>query len=263
MIILLINTYWGIKMFNNTPNKSCFIITPIGNSNSAIRRKIDGLIEEVIEPVLKELKYDVIVSHRISESGSMTNAIIKGVYESDLVIANLTGNNPNVMYEVALRHASAKPIIHITENINDLPFDINDQRTIEYTDDMAGAHKLKDDLRNMINKVDYNKPVDNPVTLALEKRDLVNIPEGTSSKEFSEVLYQMKDDIKQINRDLTLLKKRNNTEDYEDYKKYINASNHFYIKDIEDAMLEYYLNNKEQIDAGEQYVKKIINKEEE
>lgn len=195
-------------MFNSTSSKSCFIITPIGNSNSAIRRKIDGLIEEVIEPVLKEMNYDVSVSHRISESGSMTNAIIKGVYESDLVIANLTGNNPNVMYEVALRHASAKPIIHITENLNDLPFDINDQRTIEYIDDMAGAHKLKEDLRIMINKVDYNKLVDNPVTIALEKRDLVNVPEGATVKDFSDVLYQIKDDISMLKRDVISLRNK-------------------------------------------------------
>ena len=240
MIILLINTYWGIKMFNNTPNKSCFIITPIGNSNSAIRRKIDGLIEEVIEPVLKELKYDVIVSHRISESGSMTNAIIKGVYESDLVIANLTGNNPNVMYEVALRHASAKPIIHITENINDLPFDINDQRTIEYTDDMAGAHKLKDDLRNMISNIDFSKLVDNPVTIALEKRNLVNIPEGTTAKDFSDVLYQIKDDINMLKRDVTSLRNKS------------------YHESMEDIILRNYMENEDVYDYTTSLLKKNI-----
>ncbi len=239
-------------MFNNTQNRRCFIITPIGNSNSAIRRKIDGLIEEVIEPVLKELKYDVNVSHRISESGSMTNAIIKGVYESDLVIANLTGNNPNVMYEVALRHASAKPIIHITENINDLPFDINDQRTIEYTDDMAGAHKLKDDLRNMINKVDYNKLVDNPVTLALEKRDLVNIPEGTTAKDFSNVLFQLHDDIKQIKRELAQFKEENKENDKR--KNNVKASKKVNVSDIYGISL-FDFDNEEQekifIDATE------------
>lgn len=186
--------------------KSCFIITPIGANGSVIRRKIDGLIEEVIQPVLDKLCYDMIVSHKISESGSMTNAIIKGVYESDLVIANLTGNNPNVMYEVALRHASAKPIIHITENIGELPFDINDQRTIEYTDDMAGARKLKDDLEIMISNIRFGEPVENPVTCALEKRDLVNIPEGTSSKDFSELLYQLKDDMKQIKKEMSSIK---------------------------------------------------------
>lgn len=163
-------------MEENT-NKKCFVITPIGPANSSIRRKIDGLIDEVIEPVMKELGYEVEVSHRISESGTMTAAIINRVYNSDLVIANLTGNNPNVMYEVALRHASAKPIIHITENVAELPFDVNDQRTIQYADDMFGAMELKETLKKMVMGIDFSILSNNPVTDALGKRDVVNVPQ--------------------------------------------------------------------------------------
>lgn len=158
-------------------NKKCFVITPIGPANSPIRRKIDGLIDEVIEPVMQELGYEVEVSHRISESGTMTAAIINRVYNSDLVIANLTGNNPNVMYEVALRHASAKPIIHITENVAELPFDVNDQRTIQYADDMFGAMELKETLKKMVMGIDFSILSNNPVTDALGKRDVVNVPQ--------------------------------------------------------------------------------------
>lgn len=196
-------------MPNTNDKKTCFIITPIGSTGSAIRRKTDGIIEEVIEPILDELGYKIVVSHRIDESGSVTNAIIRGVYESDLVIANLTGNNPNVMYEVALRHASAKPIIHIAENVTDLPFDINDQRTIEYTDDMAGACKLKDDLKKQIQNIRYDEIVENPVTHALEKKNLVNIPE-TASKDLSDMLYQMLDNVKQIKNEMKVVKEFKN-----------------------------------------------------
>ena len=185
--------------------KKCFIITPIGGNGSAIRRKIDGIIDEVIEPVLNEFDYEMRVSHRINDSGSVTNTIIRDVYESDLVIANLTGNNPNVMYEVALRHASAKPIIHITENISDLPFDINDQRTIPYTDDMAGAFQLKEDLKIMIQNINFSEPALNPITLALEKKNLVNIPES-ASKDFEDMLFQLTDDMKQLRKEVTYIK---------------------------------------------------------
>ncbi|MBQ9766148.1 MAG: hypothetical protein IJW18_08120 [Lachnospiraceae bacterium] len=193
--------------------KTCFIITPIGGNGTAIRRKIEGIIDEVIEPVLSELNYIVSVSHRINEPGSVSREIIKNVYESDLVIANLTGNNPNVMYEVALRHASAKPIIHITENISDLPFDINDQRTIEYADDMAGAYQLKIDLREMIKCIEFDKPAANPITLALEEKNLVNIPESTS-KDFGDMLIQLTDDIRQIKKEVAITKESNRFNDY-------------------------------------------------
>jgi len=181
--------------------KKCFVITPIGKSDSITRRKIDGLIKEVIRPVVGGLGFEVIVSHEINESGTMTSRIIKEIYNCELVIANLTGNNPNVMYEVALRHASSKPIIHITENISELPFDINDQRTIEYTDDMWGTSDLKERLQLMIQSIEFNKPASNPITEALEKKDLLNIPTGTSI-DFETFMLGIKDDIKMMRKEL-------------------------------------------------------------
>lgn len=194
-------------MEENT-NKKCFVITPIGPANSPIRRKIDGLIDEVIEPVMKELGYEVEVSHRISESGTMTAAIIKRVYNSDLVIANLTGNNPNVMYEVALRHASAKPIIHITENVAELPFDVNDQRTIQYADDMFGAIELKKILKEMIESIDFSISSNNPITDALGKT-VVTVPQEQKVdltdmlSEIMSTLNELKMEIKHSNTRLS------------------------------------------------------------
>lgn len=187
-------------MEKNT-NKKCFVITPIGPANSPIRRKIDGLIDEVIEPVMKELGYEVEVSHRISESGTMTAAIINRVYNSDLVIANLTGNNPNVMYEVALRHASAKPIIHITENVAELPFDVNDQRTIQYADDMFGAMELKETLKKMAKSIDFGILSNNPVTDALGKRDVVNVPQE-QKVDLADVLSGIMNELNEVKMEI-------------------------------------------------------------
>ena len=103
--------------------KKCFIITPIGDETEPIRRHIEGIIEAAIKPALGE-KYDIIVAHEISEPGSITKQVINEIYQDDLVIANLTGKNPNVMYELALRHAIAKPAIMIAEKGTALPSDI-------------------------------------------------------------------------------------------------------------------------------------------
>nr|DAJ23530.1 MAG TPA: CMP/hydroxymethyl CMP hydrolase [Caudoviricetes sp.] len=181
--------------------KKCFIITPIGSASSSIRRKVDGLIDEVIEPVMNELGYDVEVSHRISESGTMTAAIIQRVYNSELVIANLTGNNPNVMYEVALRHASAKPIIHITENVAELPFDVNDQRTIQYADDMFGAKELKETLKKMVESIDFRTPSNNPVTDALGKRDVVNVPQE-QKVDLADMLSEIMSELNEVKMEI-------------------------------------------------------------
>ena len=87
---------------NQKRNYKCFVVTPIGNETDSIRRHIDGIIEAAIRPALRE--YEVIVAHKITEPGTITKQVLKEIYEDDLVIANLTNNNPNVMYELAFRH---------------------------------------------------------------------------------------------------------------------------------------------------------------
>lgn len=143
--------------------KKCFVVTPIGNDNSEIRRSADGLITSVIKPVCAKMNIDVFVAHEIDSSGSITGQVLEHVLEDDLVIANLTTLNPNVMYELAVRHSTRKPVVTLAENGTQLPFDISDERTLFYKNDMAGVEDLKHRLSGAINSsLDVELP-DNPV----------------------------------------------------------------------------------------------------
>lgn len=179
--------------------KKCFIITPIGSSTSEIRRHIDGVIHSAIEPVLNELNYTLSVSHEVKESGSIKKEIIRDIYFSDLVIANLTEKNPNVMYEVALRHAIKKPIIHITENLSELPFDINDHRTIEYKNDMEGVVELKKELKKMIQVIERNPDeISNPIIDALTTLKIVEPKEEeTTYDQMIHFMYSKMNDMQE------------------------------------------------------------------
>lgn len=145
--------------------KKCFIITPIGSENSDIFRKAKGVIESAIKPVLREHGFnDIKPAYEINVSGMINTQIINRIIDDDLVIANLTGNNPNVMYELCLRHVVAKPIIHICENGTSLPFDIKDNRTIFYANDMLGVEELKKNLEGFVEEIDFNVECkDNPI----------------------------------------------------------------------------------------------------
>lgn len=175
--------------------KKCFIITPIGSDNSEIRRQIDGVIDACIKPTLVD--FDVYVSHRICTTGSINNQIINHIYEDDLVIANLTSLNPNVMYELAFRHAIRKPII-VIKNKNDgcqLPFDIKDDRTIFYTDDIKGTIELKEELKKFIDDIDYRKKADNPISRAIKDyktRELFEEEIKTKGKSLDSTNYLLK-----------------------------------------------------------------------
>lgn len=222
--------------------KQCFVITPIGSADSPVRRKIDGLVDEVIKPVMNELGYEVKVSHKINDSGTMTSTIIKSVYECDLAIANLTGNNPNVMYEVAIRHAAGKPIIHITEDINNIPFDINDQRIIEYSDDMAGAQELKNNLKKMVEGIDFSIPSNNPIMEALAKTNIIEVPEE-KSVDIAEALTDLRGEISILKQQINTLNKPFEVP-YEDMLM-DNMKNRLIASDYDDSFIMNYIKQKD------------------
>lgn len=153
--------------------KKCFVITPIGDNNSEIRRHIDGIIDQSIIPAFGE-KYDIDVAHRKYEIGSINDRVIRSVFEADLVVANLTNLNPNVMFELAIRYSHGKPAIVIAEYGTKLPFDIVDENTIFYFNDPTGANELKTKLIEFENNIDYKKQTYGPVYKAISKIPLYN-----------------------------------------------------------------------------------------
>lgn len=184
--------------------KTCFIITPIGEQGSDTFRKASGVIESVIKPVLESYNYgDIKVAHEIAESGMISTQIINRIVDADLVIANLTDKNPNVMYELCLRHIVAKPIIHICEEGTVLPFDIKDNRTIFYKNDMMGTDELSKKLNIFIKSISYEDEYrDNPIYTALQYNSLLKYNGSSEESEKNKLLLSILDGIEEIKHDV-------------------------------------------------------------
>ena len=160
----------------------CFIITPIGDDTDTIRRHIEGIIDAALRPALED-KYDLVVAHRISEPGSITKQIITEIYSAKLVVANLTNRNPNVMYELALRHSLGKPVIMIAEKGTPLPSDIVMERTIFYQNDARGVIELRESIAAAEKEIDYDKtesPIYNVLHDVLKDRQIIEFSESQS-----------------------------------------------------------------------------------
>lgn len=149
-------------------NKNCFIITPIGNDTGPERRFADGITNAVLRPVLEEYNLVPVVAHEISATGSINDQVIQHIYEDKLAICNLTGLNPNVMYELGVRYTMRKHTILICENGTRLPFDIISERTIFYKNDIAGSIELRNNLKEMIEGIDFDDLPINPIFRVLD-----------------------------------------------------------------------------------------------
>lgn len=193
------------KNINNSQEtdkkKCCFIITPLGEEKSETRRRANGVIEAVLRPVLESLEIEMITPHGISSPGSIPQQVIQNILSCELVIANLTELNPNVMYELAVRHAKGTPVICIAEHGTKLPFDISSERTIFYNNDMYGVESLKPQLKNMIEVALKDKNNDNPIYRADRDFKLREAVKKEGNNDFSYLL----DKIEALDNKVSLL----------------------------------------------------------
>ena len=110
--------------------KTCFVIAPIGEDGSDIRKRSDQIFKHVIEPIAAGHNYRAEMAHHLSKPGSITTQIVEHILNDDLVVADLTDHNANVLYELAIRHMVRKPVVQLIQKDQKLPFDIAQQRTI-------------------------------------------------------------------------------------------------------------------------------------
>jgi hypothetical protein len=101
--------------------------------------------EDVFEPACAIFGLKPVRSDRISEPGEIPEQIFTYLRDADVVIADLTGGNANVMYELGLRHTRNKITVQIGE-YERLPFDVNTIRTIQFRRTEAGLIDARNTL---------------------------------------------------------------------------------------------------------------------
>jgi hypothetical protein len=125
----------------------------------------------LVEPSLTEFGLRLVRADMIGEAGMITGQIIEYIIHSKLVVVDLSFHNPNVFYELALRHAVRKPIVQISRAADKLPFDIGQVRTIvvDTTDIytlVPQLESLKAQIAGQIRKtLDEQSEVENPLSI--------------------------------------------------------------------------------------------------
>lgn len=181
-------------MAKQEKGKVCFIIAPIGDEGSDVRRRSDQVLKHIITPAAKECDYEPIRADKISEPGMITSQVIQHLLDDLLVIADLTGRNPNVFYELAIRHAIRKPVVQIIQRGEPIPFDVAQSRTIQVDHhDLDSIARCREELVGQIRSVEKDpSDVDTPISVAVDLQSLCK-SENPLEKSNAEIMALLQD----------------------------------------------------------------------
>jgi CheY-like chemotaxis protein len=201
-------------------SKKCFFIAPIGQENSEIRARSDQLFSYVIKPAAKRFGYEAIRGDHIAQPGMINSQVIEHLIEDDIAVADLTGGNPNVYYELAIRHGVNKPVINIKDVSESLAFDIIGMRTIDvdfrFIDSMK---KCKTEIIKQIQTIEKGTGnFDNPI---------INMKQAKQTDDSIS-------DAKRIGSKIESLKKRPTIENRQKIKDLTDAYNSKILQAIKD-----------------------------
>jgi len=109
-----------------SPNNDAFVILPF-------EEEFEKLYHDKIVPLLEDNNYSVMKADSLAAQRNIIEDIVNGIVNADLIIADLTGTNPNVFYELGIAHGLGIPTVLIAQDIEELPFDLSAYKTIEYS----------------------------------------------------------------------------------------------------------------------------------
>jgi hypothetical protein len=119
----------------------CFLAAPFAAEYDPVR--------DTVSEVLESLDIDVIDAKKLKRHGNVLRQLTSALGTADFVLADISGPNANVTYEVGLAHAEQKPVMLIFNgtNLDKVPFDLLTERILFYPKDM---NELKRELRTSV-----------------------------------------------------------------------------------------------------------------
>ncbi len=111
-------------------DKVCFVISTIKEDGSEQRKHADMIFSQYVDRALAGSGLKAVRADKIGDPGMISKQIIEYILKAKLLVADLSFHNPNVFYELALRHVTGKPTVHLTRTQDKPPFDVGNFRAI-------------------------------------------------------------------------------------------------------------------------------------
>jgi hypothetical protein len=126
--------------------------------------EFQSVFDKLIVPALENCGYEVKRADSDLDQQNVLKDVVRGIADADLVIAELTSRNPNVLYELGLSHALRRNTVLITQAIEEIPFDLRAYRVIRYSTQFDSAEELLNELQaigeaNLRGEIEFGSPI--------------------------------------------------------------------------------------------------------
>jgi len=180
--------------------ESCFVIMPFGSF-------FDSYYNDIYKKAIENVG---LISKRADDlyrSSTIVQDIWNYTKEAKLILADLTGKNPNVFYELGLAHALAKPAILITNTIEDVPFDLRALRVLTFDKNHPNWGNILQKKIESSLKETLESPISSVLPTFIDTQDLEKRKITISEKDFIELKQDfelLKTQIRQTSRTRTI-----------------------------------------------------------
>lgn len=177
----------------NKPD-TCFMIMPFGEW-------FDSYYDRIYLPAIDAAGLVPRRADDLYRPSAIINDIWTMTQEAKLILADLSGKNPNVFYELGMAHALAKPAILVTETMDDVPFDLRALRVIVYEKNRPDwGDALREKIQSAIEEV-LESPLEAVLPTFIKVKETSSQP--TASKVEKE-LISLRQDMDMLKRDSQL-----------------------------------------------------------
>lgn len=165
--------------------KKCFVIMPFSKTSNTHTESYWTDMFNVVKGIMSDLGYECSRSKEVPVN--MVKYIIQEINSSDIVVAILTDYNPNVWYELGVRHSLRRGTIMLIERGQHLPFDISNYGVIHYVDNHSFTDIVREKIMSFLNELNNTEKNDSPVSDSLDKIHRHNVHIGFSNMHLTDM----------------------------------------------------------------------------
>jgi hypothetical protein len=137
---------WGKPAFAPGTHEKCFVLMPF-------KHPFTEIYDDFIKPTVETMGFSCLKADDFFTTNSVVADIWNGIYNCFFLIAELTGRNSNVMYELGIAHTLGKDVILICQESEDIPFDFRHMRYYRYDFTPRGCEQLRENLMKAIAEI--------------------------------------------------------------------------------------------------------------